>query len=141
MWQSASRVAIPACHVTRMLPHSTRCFLTPSSEQQVVEKLVPSACFWRNLGARVLLSPGLKQEEQAMGQARDRWQVGDRVRTCRYVLGLPLGSLGTIEQVLPFGGLYDVRFDMLTEPHILQRRALELASTADYACEAEPQSS
>lgn len=63
-------------------------------------------------------------------QPRRPWRIGDRVRTCRHVLGLPPGSMGTIEQVLPFSDLYDVRFDALAEPHILQRRALELASPA-----------
>jgi hypothetical protein len=57
------------------------------------------------------------------------WRPGDRVRTVGYVLGLPPGSMGTIEQVLPFGDIYDVRFDDLTESHFLQRRALELASS------------
>ena len=64
------------------------------------------------------------------------WQIGDRVRTRGYVLGLPPGSLGTIEQVLPFSELYDVRFDALTEAHILQRRALELVSDDAHAREA-----
>ena len=63
------------------------------------------------------------------------WQIGDRVRTRGHVLGLPPGSLGTIEQVLPFSDLYDVRFDALTEPHILQRRALELVLPAERARE------
>ena len=65
-----------------------------------------------------------------MEQTLLSWEIGDRVRTRGHVLGLPPGSIGTIEQVLPFGDLYDVRFDDLTEPHILQRRALELASPA-----------
>src|SRR6185436_6763983 len=45
------------------------------------------------------------------------WQIGERVRTRGHVLGLPSGSMGTIENVLPFSNLYDVRFDDLTEPH------------------------
>ena len=57
-----------------------------------------------------------------MGSSR-RFHVGDRVRTIRRVLGLPLGSLGTIEEVVPFSNLYDVRFDGQTEAHYLQGRA------------------
>ena len=66
-----------------------------------------------------------------MEQPLRPWRIGDRVRTRGHVLGLPPGSIGTIEQVLPFDDfLYDVRFDDLTEPHILQPRALELVSPA-----------
>lgn len=67
-----------------------------------------------------------------MGQTLLPWKAGDRVCTRGHVLGLPPGSIGTIEQVLPFGDLYDVRFDALTEPHILQRRALEPAAPAQH---------
>ena len=65
-----------------------------------------------------------------------QWQIGERVRTCSHVLGLPPGSLGTIEQVLPFNELYHVRFDALPAPHILQRCALELVSSLRRAREA-----
>ena len=63
-----------------------------------------------------------------MEQPRMPRQIGDRVRTRGHVLGLPPGSLGSVEQVLPFGKIFNIRFDALPEPHFLQRCALELVS-------------
>jgi hypothetical protein len=77
----------------------------------------------RHVGYRV---PPVKRI--MMEQQRTPWQIGDRVRTRGHVLDLPSGTLGTIEQALPFGDIYSVRFDAQPESQFLQRRALELVS-------------
>jgi hypothetical protein len=82
-------------------------------------------------GAFLARTNGMMKRRGVMDQALPPLQIGDRVRTRGHVLGLPPGSMGTIEYILPLGTVYAVRFDDLMEPQLLQRSALELASPAD----------
>ena len=59
-----------------------------------------------------------------------RFHIGDRVRTTRQVWGLPLGSTGTIHQVILASDLYDVRFDAQPMLRIVHGDALELVRRA-----------
>ena len=58
------------------------------------------------------------------------FHVGDRVQTTRSHADLACGSIGTIRQVFPGAGFYDVRFEHKLLPRLVHCSGLKPAAPA-----------